>query len=90
MYFLEFCHTGDIESLNALLLKYAKKTHIYRLVLLLAMTMIQVPNFYNYSWLGMLMRSILAAIDWNENCDRLFKISSTGKAIYKRKVEWKE
>ena len=28
--FLEFCHTGDLESLNALLLKYAKKTHAYR------------------------------------------------------------
>ena len=27
---LEFCHTGDLESLNALLLKYAKKTHAFR------------------------------------------------------------
>ena len=87
MHSLEFCHTGDIESLNALLLKYAKKTHIYRLIILFAMTMIQVLSFYKYSWLGMLMRSILAAIDWNENCDRLFKISSTGETIYKRKVE---
>ena len=30
---LEFVHTGDLESLNALLLKYAKKTHAFRLVL---------------------------------------------------------
>ena len=29
---LEFCHTGDLESLNALLLKYAKKTHAFRYV----------------------------------------------------------
>ena len=52
------------------------------------MIIIQVTQrFCNYSWLGMLMRSILAAIDWNENSDRSFKISSTGEPIYKRKVE---
>ena len=32
-------HTGDLESLNALLLKYAKKTHAFRLVI-----KIQEPN----------------------------------------------
>ena len=26
----DFCHTGDIESLNSLLLKYANKTFFYR------------------------------------------------------------
>ena len=30
LFSLEFVHTGDIESINSLLLKYAKKTHIYR------------------------------------------------------------
>ena len=32
------------------------------------------------------MRSILAAIDWNENSDRAYKISDNGEPIYKRKV----
>ena len=27
---LEFCHTGHLESLNSLLLKYANKTYFYR------------------------------------------------------------
>ena len=48
--FEEFCHTGDIESLNSLQLKYANKTD-------------------HFGWLGMLIRSCLAAIDFNESAD---------------------
>ena len=32
------------------------------------------------------MRSVLAAIDWNKNSDRPYKISDNGEPIYKRKV----
>jgi hypothetical protein len=34
----------------------------------------------------MLMRSILAALDWNMNIDRKFKTSKSGEQLYKSKV----
>ena len=39
-----------------------------------------------YSWLGMLMRSILAALDWNFNVRRKYKLSKSGEPLYKSKV----
>ena len=32
------------------------------------------------------MRSVLAAIDWNKNSDRHYKVTDTGEPIFKRKV----
>ena len=66
--FVEFCHTGDIESLNSLQLKYANKTD-------------------HFGWLGMLIRSCLAAIDFNESVDRPQKTSTEGKELFREKVD---
>ena len=66
--FEEFCHTGDIESLNSLQLKYANKTD-------------------HFGWLGMLIRSCLAAIDFNESVNRPQKTSTEGKELFREKVD---
>merc|ERR1719186_946722 len=42
---------------------------------------------YVYSWLGMLIRSALAAIDFNANIHRKSKMSADGKPMYKMKVD---
>ena len=47
---LEFCHTGDVESVNALLLKYAKKTHIYRSTLILNINITQIVFSFQLAW----------------------------------------
>ena len=41
-----------------------------------------------YSWLGMLIRSALAAIDFNSNIQRKTKMSDDGKPLYKMKVKF--
>ena len=47
--------------------------------------MVHISSSY-FSWLGMLMRSILAAIDWNMNLCRKYKVSESGEPLYKSKV----
>ena len=44
--------------------------------------------FYEFifRWLGMLMRSCLAAIDFNENIHRPQKTSASGEGLFKEKV----
>ena len=64
----EFCHTGDLESLNSLILKYSSKTHAF-------------------SWLGMLIRNVLAVLDFNYNVDREYKKDKNGDFLYKTKVD---
>ena len=39
-------------------------------------------------WLGMLMRSCLAAIDFNENIERPQKVSAKGKQLFREKVKY--
>ena len=34
----------------------------------------------------MLMRSIVAALDWNSNIDRAYKVSASGEQLFKPKV----
>ena len=41
-----------------------------------------------FSWLGMLIRSSLAALDFNFNVDRKIKKSADGKPMYKMKVSY--
>ena len=36
----------------------------------------------------MLMRSIVAALDWNSNIDRAYKTSASGEQLFKPKVCW--
>ena len=40
----------------------------------------------SFSWLGMLVRSAVAAMDFNFNVNRKSKISTAGKPMYKIKV----
>ena len=40
----------------------------------------------SFSWLGMLVRSAVAAMDFNFNVNRKSKISTDGKPMYKIKV----
>ena len=44
------------------------------------------PKKISYGWLGMLVRSALAAIDYNENIHREIKLDATGEPRYKMKV----
>ena len=43
-------------------------------------------NFFSCRWRGMLMRSCLAAIDFNENVDRPAKTSEEGDVCFREKV----
>ena len=40
----------------------------------------------SYGWLGMLIRSAIAAIDFNENINRKVKLDAAGEPRYKMKV----
>ena len=40
----------------------------------------------DFSWLGMLVRACVAALDWNYNVDRQQKVSLTGGLQYRKKV----
>ena len=40
-----------------------------------------------YSWLGMLLRSCVAALDFNFNVNRGTKVSTDGNQMYKMKVK---
>jgi len=41
---------------------------------------------YSYSWLGMVLRACLCALDWNFNVDRPRKKDASGKDMYREKV----
>ena len=45
-----------------------------------------LTQFLFFSWLGQLMYSIVAALDWNYNVNRAGKVSKDGKQLYKSKV----
>ena len=40
----------------------------------------------DFSWLGMLVRACVAALNWNYNVDRQQKVSLTGGLQYRKKV----
>lgn len=42
---------------------------------------------YVYSWLGMLLRSCVAALDFNFNVNRGTKVSTDGNQMYKMKID---
>jgi hypothetical protein len=72
--------------LNALLLKYAKKTYAFRSVLIVGP--VNLTLYIDCSWLGMLMLSIVAALDWNYHINRPGKLGKDGKQLYKSKVNY--
>ena len=82
--FAEFLHTGDIESINNLQLKYANKTFSYGSV--------YSENYDRYiiykcvSWLGMIVRAALCALDWNWNVGRPQKVDELGEPLWRVKV----
>ena len=39
-----------------------------------------------YSWLSMVMRACLVALDWNDSIDRRHKALETGELMYREKV----
>ena len=63
---LEFLHTGDVECLNGLQLKYANKTYSYRYC---NMQIRYYSTLDILSWLSMVIRACLVALDWNYNVD---------------------
>jgi len=42
-----------------------------------------VDRTFSYSWLGMVMRMCLAALDWNSNVNRAQKLSQVGQPVYR-------
>ena len=84
---LEFVHTSELESLNSLILKYSSKTHAYGLEISTLLS--TASHISNFSWLGMLIRSTLAVLDFNNNIKRKGKTSADGKQLYKMKVKGK-
>ena len=82
--FPEYVHTGDIESLNNMQLKYANKTFSYGSVII--RRYIQCNYKYAYSWIGMIVRASLCALDWNSNVGRPHKLDEFGKPMYREKV----
>ena len=80
---LEFLHTGDVECLNGLQLKYANKTYSYRYCNMY----IRYNSTHDiFSWLSMVIRACLVALDWNYNVDRSQKQSATGQLQYRKNV----
>ena len=75
---LECCQTSDIESFNNLVLKYANKTFSYGYIIGLSF---KVFLYFVSSWLGMIMRTCLACLDWNTNVGRGQKLSKTGTPV---------
>ena len=67
LFFVEFVHTGDLESVNSLLTKYC-------------------PKRVSYDWKGMIVRSSVAAMDYNHNIDRETKRDSDGNKRFQMKV----
>ena len=59
---LEFLHTGDVECLNGLQLKYANKTYSYRYC---NMQIRYYSTLDILSWLSMVIRACLVVLDWN-------------------------
>ena len=84
---LEFVHTSELESLNSLILKYSSKTHAYGLEISTLLS--TASHISNFSWLGMLIRSTMAVLDFNNNINRKVKTSADGKQMYKMKVNGK-
>ena len=41
---------------------------------------------YSYGWLGMYIRTCIAALDWNSNTERAQKVNSKGELMYRIKV----
>ena len=82
--FIECCQSSDIESFNNLVLKYANKTFAFGYIIVLSFT---VFLFFVSSWLGMIMRTCLACLDWNNNVHRSQKVSKTGAPVYRIKVD---
>ena len=77
LFITEFIHTGDIESMNNLQLKYANKTFSYRFVIF-----VNYVNHTNFSsWLSMIIRASLCALDWNYNVNRPHKQDVFGHVL---------
>ena len=43
--------------------------------------------YSHFSWLSMFIRTCLAGLDWNNNTDRAQKLSSTGKPLFRVKID---
>ena len=39
-----------------------------------------------FSWLGMILRGCLCALDWNANVDRPHKLDENKKPMYREKI----